>query len=85
MMGEYDLELNRIEKEIKKARSKLVCIQLPDGLKQKATEISEFIEKNTQAKCLIWMSTCFGACDVPKLPKEVDMLIQFGHSPWKNV
>jgi len=82
--SDYDLELERVISEIKKIRAKLVCIQLPDGLKPKATEIVDVIEKNTKAKCLIWMGTCFGACDTPQLPKEVDLLVQFGHSEWKN-
>ena len=80
--SEYNLELEKAADEIRKAKAKLVCIQLPDGLKNKATEIAEELEKKTDAKILIWMSTCFGACDTPKLPKEVDLLIQFGHSPW---
>ena len=82
MESDYDLELERAAKEIKKSKAKFVCIQLPDGLKPKAAEIADFLEKKTSAKILIWMSTCFGACDVPQLPKEVDLLIQFGHSEW---
>jgi len=87
MESDYDLELERVIKEIKKAKAKTVCIQLPDGLKRKATEIAEFIEKQTKAKVLIWMGSCFGACDLPildKLKPEVDMIIQFGHSKWKK-
>lgn len=84
MESDYDLELEKAVSRIKKSKAKLVCIQLPDGLKNKATEIAEFLEKQTHAKILIWMSTCFGACDVPQLPKEVDLLIQFGHSEWIN-
>ena len=85
MESDYDLELERVASEIKKQKAKLVCIQLPDGLKNKATEIADFLGKNTSAKILIWMSTCFGACDTPNLDKvrpKVDMLIQFGHSKW---
>ena len=80
--SEYDLELERVVKEIKAQKAKIVCIQLPDGLKPKAAEIADFLEKKTCAKILIWMSTCFGACDIPQLPKEADLLIQFGHSKW---
>ena len=85
--SDYDLELEKVVKGIKKAKAKLVCIQLPDGLKSKATEISDFIEENTSAKVLIWLGTCFGACDTPpieKLKPKVDLLIQWGHSEWKN-
>ena len=87
--SDYDLELNRAVSEIKKitckrsaqSPAKLVCIQLPDGLKPLATDIANELEKKTNAKILIWMGTCFGACDVPDL-KEVDLLIQWGHSKW---
>ena len=75
----YDLELINVVREIKKQKVKKVCIQLPDGLKDKALEIVDFIEKNTSAKCLIWLGTCYGACDVPNL-KNIDLLVHFGHS-----
>ncbi len=76
----YNLELNKVIKEIKKQKARLVCIQLPDGLKPKANEIQEKIEKNTNAKVIIWLGSCFGSCDVPDLSKKVDLLVQFGHS-----
>ena len=85
--SDYDLEMERVIKEIRKQEAKTVCIQLPDGLKPKATEIASEIEKNTSAKVLIWMGSCFGACDIPNLDKvkpKVDLLIQWGHSPWKK-
>ena len=77
----YDLELNKVIEEIKQNNAKTVCIQLADGLKPKAKEIQEAIEKETDANILIWADSCFGACDIPKL--DVDLLIQFGHSEWK--
>lgn len=81
-MGNYDLELDKIIKEIKKQNAKIVCIQLPDGLKPKAKEIKDKLEKETNANILIWLSSCFGACDLPQgLEKlKIDLLIQFGHS-----
>jgi len=82
----YDLELNRVVSEIKKSKAKRVCIQLPDGLKPKAKEIQEAIEKNTKADVLIWGGSCYGACDLPRgLEKlNVDLLIHFGHSYFKK-
>lgn len=76
----YNLELSKAIKKIKAEKAKSVCIQLPDGLKPKAKEIADKIEKETNAKCLIWAGSCFGACDVPNL--KVDLLIQWGHSKW---
>ena len=77
----YNLELSKAIKEIKDNKAKSVCIQLPEGLKPKAKEIADKIEKETNAKVLIWLGSCFGACDTPKL--DVDLLIQWGHSEWK--
>lgn len=77
---DYDLELEKTVKKIVETKAKTVCIQLPDGLKPKAKEIVDKIEKETKARCVIWAGSCFGACDTPKL--DVDLLIQWGHSEW---
>jgi 2-(3-amino-3-carboxypropyl)histidine synthase len=85
-MENYDLELNRAVEEIKKNKAKSVCIQLPDGLKPKAHEIQQYIEKNTNASVIIWLGSCYGACDTPKLENlKVDLLIQWGHSEFIKV
>jgi len=82
----YDLELDKVTEEINKEKAKLVCIQLADGLKPKAKEIADFLESRTKSKIVIWMSSCFGACDIPLYIEKLgfDLLIQFGHNEWKN-
>jgi len=77
----YELELDKAVAKIKKEKAKTVCIQLPEGLKPKAKEIADKLEKETKAKILIWIGSCFGACDVPDV--KADLLIQWGHSEWK--
>ena len=80
----YDLELDKVVREIKTKKAKLVCIQLADGLKPMANKIQKQIEQKTNADVVIWAGSCFGACDTPtQLNKKVDLLIQFGHSEWK--
>jgi len=85
---EYNLELERIEKEVKKSRAKRVLLQFPDGMKPYSTTIAQELEKRTNNKVefLIWLSSCFGACDTPNIPSslKVDLVIQFGHSKWKK-
>ncbi len=83
----YDLELDRVIKEIKKIKAKLVCVQLADGLKPKATEIAKTIEEKTKANVVIWADSCFGACDYPiELEKyNFDLLVQFGHTKWRKL
>ena len=80
----YNLELEKAIKEIKKLKAKTACIQLPEGLKPKAKEIVDAVEKETNAKALIWLNSCFGACDVPNLEGKADLLIQWGHSRFKK-
>ena len=82
----YDLELKNVIERIRNESPKMVCIQLPDGLKPRADEIQREIEKNTNTSVIIWMGSCFGACDVPLQVERlgVDMLIQWGHSIWRG-
>jgi len=80
-MTDYDLELDKAIEKVKQEKAETVLIQLPDGLKPRAKEIQEELNKKTNAKILIWAGTCFGACDVPNV--KVDLIIQFGHSEWE--
>jgi len=83
-MQSYNLELDKAVAAVKSANAKTVCIQLPDGLKPEAGKISDEITQKTGARVIIWLSTCFGACDVPPVEKlGVDLLIQWGHSEFR--
>jgi len=81
---EYDLELGKAADEISRQKAKMVCLQLPDGLKPSADSIKKELEVKSGAEVVIWLGSCFGACDVPLQVKElgVDMIVQFGHSAW---
>lgn len=83
-MPAYDLELDRVVEHIRKQEAKLVCIQLPEGLKPDAKGIQERVERDTGANVIIWMGSCYGACDVPLEVERlgVDLLVQWGHSEW---
>jgi len=79
---EYDLELDRITKTIKKEKAKRVLLQFPDGMKPYAPAITKELEKgNKNTSFIIWLGTCFGACDIPQA--KVDLIVQFGHSHWE--
>jgi len=83
---EYDLELDRAVTLVKENDARKVCIQLPDGLKPKAQEIVDRLTGETGAEVIVWAGSCFGACDTPNIPDLMgfDLLIQWGHSPWKG-
>lgn len=80
----YDLELDSIVEKIKKNKTKLVLLQFPDGLKQYATSVVDYLKEKTNAEFLIWLGTCFGACDTPvgleNIEPKIDLIIQFGHN-----
>ena len=78
MVDNYDLELGRVVKEIKKNKARTVLLQLPDGLKPEATRIADLLKGGTGAEISIWLGSCFGACDVPDV--DVDLVVQFGHA-----
>ena len=76
---EYDLEIEKLIEKSKRARR--ILIQLPDGLKEKACEIAEKIESSGKI-VFIWAGSCFGACDIPRIPNSfgIDLILHFGHS-----
>ena len=77
----YDLELDDIINKIKKQKARLVLLQFADGLKQYATSVVDYLEEKTGAEFLIWLGSCYGACDIPEVKKlGVDLLVQWGHS-----
>ncbi len=80
----YEMEFERVISEIKKSKAKFVLLQFPDGLKQYATAVVDYLENKTNAKFVIWLGNCFGACDTPtgieKLKPKIDLVVQFGHN-----
>ncbi|MBI2145127.1 diphthamide synthesis protein [Candidatus Woesearchaeota archaeon] len=83
--SQYDLEIEKAVAKIKEENAKLVCIQLPDGLKPYAAEIQRQLEGKTDAKVVIWTGSCYGACDAAVEAQRlgVDLLIQWGHAEWR--
>jgi diphthamide biosynthesis enzyme Dph1/Dph2-like protein len=80
----YDLELGHAVESINNKKAKLVCIQLPEGLKPDAEKIVDTLQSKTDTRVIIWMGSCYGACDVPLEVERlgVDLLIQWWHSAW---
>lgn len=78
----YDLELDKVIKNIQKHRIKKVLLQFPEGLKSYSQEVVSFIENKTGCECFIWMGSCFGACDLPLEVEKlgIDLIVHFGHN-----
>ena len=80
----YNPETEKAIAKIKETNAKLVCIQLPDGMKPYAKNIEEQITKETEARVLIWLGSNFGACDIPLGLNRlgIDLFIAWGHNPF---
>ncbi len=85
--NDYELELERVAKEISGRRSQVagrrgfrVLLQLPDGLKPWAVCIVDYLSERCDAEIMVWMGSCFGACDLPNT--DADLVVQFGHAEW---
>ena len=73
----FDLELERVRKEVLRRKCRKVLIHLPEGLMPKADEIVKAIP----CEALLWAKPSYGACDLPVwAPLGFDLIIAYGHS-----
>ena len=56
----YELELDKVIKNIKLKKAKRVLLQFPEGLKPYSTVIAEEVEEKAGCECFIWLGDCFG-------------------------
>ena len=80
---EYDFEIEKVVKEIKKKNAKRVGMQFPEGLKTYAVEIAESIEKETGTHAVIFIDPVYGACDTKEKDAQLlglDMVVHYGHT-----
>lgn len=78
----FDLRLDDVIKWICDRGYSSVAIQLPEGLKVRATEISDFLYGRTGIDVSVIGSPCYGACDIfTDFRRYSDALVHFGHSP----
>lgn len=79
---EYDMDLDKAVSLVEKENAKIVLVQFPDGLKQYAKSIVDYLEEKTGAEFIIWLGQCFGACDTPVGLEntKIDLMLQFGHN-----
>ncbi|MDI6654644.1 MAG: diphthamide biosynthesis enzyme Dph2 [Candidatus Hydrothermarchaeota archaeon] len=80
----HDFEIDRIVKIIKERDYRVIGLQLPEGLKDSATEIADAVMDKSGCDVVISADPCYGACDLADDSMErigVDALFHFGHSP----
>lgn len=77
----FDFELDRIVAWISDGGFSSVALQLPEGLKIRAVELSDYLSERTGADIMIIGHPCYGACDLFDYHGITDALVHFGHSP----
>ena len=78
----FDLRLDYVAAWIRDGGYASVALQLPEGLKIRATEIVDFLTDNTNAESIVLGDPCYGACDIfADFKRVADALVHFGHSP----
>jgi len=78
----YELEVKRLEEEVKRRNAKRVLIQLPDGLKPYGLRLASAVE-SAGATAIISGDPCYGACDIAiseAKELDVDLIVHYGHT-----
>lgn len=76
----YNFEIGKALRTIKRLNAKKVTLQFPDGLLKYSFVIIDIIEKYTGAECIILNDVVYGGCCVDDESIESDLLIHYGHS-----
>ncbi|MFA5953264.1 MAG: diphthamide biosynthesis enzyme Dph2 [Candidatus Pacearchaeota archaeon] len=82
-----NFEIEYLIKELKKIKPKKVLVQLPEGIKQNAFEISKIFE-DLKIESVFSGETCWGGCSVSvEEAKSInaDLIVHFGHTEFIKV
>lgn len=77
----YNLEVDKLIREINEKEYKLVLLQFPDGLKYYSKDVVDELRNKTNAEFFVYFGTCFGACDIPFYLEKFgfELCVQWGH------
>ena len=82
-LSRHEFELDDLVERIKKNDTKLVALQVPEGLKMQALEMMDKIETETSARVVLSADPCYGACDLVHDKMQnigVELVAHMGHS-----
>ena len=77
----FDFELDRIVAWIRDGGYTSVALPLPEGLRIRSSEITDYLFERTGVDITIIGCPCYGACDLFDYHGLTDALVHFGHSP----
>ncbi|KAH9030146.1 diphthamide synthesis protein [Lactarius pseudohatsudake] len=79
----YTFEIHKTIHHIRKNGSRMVALQMPEGLQMFACTIADIVERFTDALTVIMGDVTYGACcidDYTAVALGCDMLVHYGHS-----
>mgnify|MGYP001284654611 FL=1 len=79
----HDFQLDDLVERIKANDTRLVALQVPEGLKMQAFEMMDTIESETSARVVLSADPCYGACDLVHDKMKnigVELVAHMGHS-----
>ncbi|KAI1795143.1 Diphthamide synthesis [Ganoderma leucocontextum] len=79
----YSFEIHKTIHHVRKNQTKMVALQMPEGLQMFACTIADIIERFTNALTVIMGDVTYGACcidDYTAVALGCDMLVHYGHS-----
>jgi len=76
----YNFEVGKTLRTIKRLGAKKVTLQFPDGLLKYALVIIDIIERYTDAECVVLNDVVYGGCCIDDKNVKSDLLIHYGHS-----
>ena len=82
-----NFEIPKLVRELKKRKPKKVLVQLAEGIKQNASEISRVFE-NLKIEAIFSGESEWGACSIAIQEAEAlkcDLIVHFGHAKFINV
>jgi 2-(3-amino-3-carboxypropyl)histidine synthase len=84
----YKFEEEKLIKEIKEKKPKLILLQLPEGLKKEAFNLAKLIKDKTKTEVIVSGEPCWGACDIAldeARNLKADLIVLYGHAPFMKI
>jgi len=84
----YKFEEEKLIREIRERKPKLILLQLPEGLKKEASRLVKTIKENTSSEVIVSGEPCWGACDIAldeARNLKADLIILYGHAPFMKI
>ncbi len=82
-LDKHDFEVADLVERLKVDDTRLVALQIPEGLKIQALELMDKIEEESSAQVILAADPCYGACDLVHHKMKmmgVEMVAHMGHS-----